>query len=90
MASAVKEENGAESLLACRICLATDAKLFNIREWGLDQVFVDIMGTTVSYLNYILDLTGEFAHIIQLELAVWLIGYQVDNRGCNNKQALLS
>ncbi|KAI8431665.1 hypothetical protein MSG28_016144 [Choristoneura fumiferana] len=48
MAARVKEENGAESLLACRICLATDAKLFNIREWGLDQVFVDLMGSTLS------------------------------------------
>ncbi|KAI8431634.1 hypothetical protein MSG28_016113 [Choristoneura fumiferana] len=44
----VEEENSLDSLLACRICLASDGKLFNIRERGLEQVFVDIMGATLS------------------------------------------
>lgn len=48
----VEEDSGLDSLLACRICLASDGKLFNIREWGLDQVFVDLMGIAVSKLHY--------------------------------------
>lgn len=45
----VKEENYSDDLLACRICLASDVKLFHIRKWGIDQMFIDLMGTTVSY-----------------------------------------
>ncbi|XP_073966428.1 uncharacterized protein isoform X6 [Choristoneura fumiferana] len=44
----VKEENCSDDLLACRICLASDVKLFHIRRWGIEQVFVDLMGTPLS------------------------------------------
>ncbi|XP_063391804.1 zinc finger protein 845-like [Cydia fagiglandana] len=37
-----------QELLACRICLAWDVKLYHIRESGLDQMFSDVMGTSLS------------------------------------------
>ncbi|XP_048002517.1 zinc finger protein ZFP2-like [Leguminivora glycinivorella] len=42
----VKEEQS--DLLACRICLAWDVRLCPIRESGLDQMFSDVMGTSLS------------------------------------------
>ncbi|XP_061727231.1 zinc finger protein 626-like [Cydia pomonella] len=45
--AAVKSEAAAD-LRACRICLATDTKLFGIYEQRLDEAFIDIMGTTLS------------------------------------------
>ncbi|XP_063630744.1 oocyte zinc finger protein XlCOF6-like [Cydia splendana] len=44
----VKEELESDNLVACRVCLAWEGRLFDIREWGLDQVYVEIMGTTLS------------------------------------------
>ncbi|XP_063545220.1 protein suppressor of hairy wing-like isoform X2 [Cydia strobilella] len=44
----LKNELGPVTLLACRICLAWDTKLYNISKWGLDQMFTDVMGTTLS------------------------------------------
>ncbi|XP_063631044.1 zinc finger protein 883-like [Cydia splendana] len=35
-------------LLACRVCLATDTKLFGIYEHQLDETFAEVMGTTLS------------------------------------------
>ncbi|XP_048003117.1 zinc finger protein 345-like [Leguminivora glycinivorella] len=35
-------------LLACRICLATDIKLFGIYEHQLEETFAGVMGTTLS------------------------------------------
>ncbi|XP_063371783.1 zinc finger protein 479-like [Cydia amplana] len=43
----VKVEEQSE-LLACRICLAWDVKLYHIRESSLDQMFSEIMGTSLS------------------------------------------
>ncbi|KAI8431654.1 hypothetical protein MSG28_016133 [Choristoneura fumiferana] len=42
----VKQET--EELLACRICLATNTKLYGLYEHHLNEAFVDIMGTTLS------------------------------------------
>ncbi|XP_061727267.1 zinc finger protein ZFP2-like [Cydia pomonella] len=44
----VKQELESENLVACRICLAWEGRLFDIREWGLDQVYEELMGTTLS------------------------------------------
>ncbi|XP_063371908.1 zinc finger protein 723-like isoform X1 [Cydia amplana] len=44
----VKQELESDNLVACRICLAWEGRLFDIREWGLDQVYVELMGTTLS------------------------------------------
>ncbi|XP_063371745.1 uncharacterized protein LOC134659977 [Cydia amplana] len=44
--TAIKLE--ADELLACRICLATDLKLFGIIESKLEDSFADILGTPVS------------------------------------------
>ncbi|XP_063544834.1 uncharacterized protein LOC134753003 [Cydia strobilella] len=44
--TAIKLE--ADELLACRICLATDLKLFGIIESKLEDAFTDILGTPVS------------------------------------------
>ncbi|XP_061727246.1 zinc finger protein 626-like isoform X2 [Cydia pomonella] len=43
----VKVEEQSE-LLACRICLASDVILYHIRESGLEQMFSEIMGTSLS------------------------------------------
>ncbi|XP_063545019.1 zinc finger protein 117-like [Cydia strobilella] len=44
----VKLEVTNESFQACRVCLAWDVKLYSIHEWGLSEVFMEIMGTTLS------------------------------------------
>ncbi|XP_063391923.1 zinc finger protein ZFP2-like [Cydia fagiglandana] len=44
----LKNELGPDTLLACRICLAWDTKLYRISRWGLDQMFTDVMGTRLS------------------------------------------
>ncbi|XP_063545038.1 zinc finger protein ZFP2-like [Cydia strobilella] len=46
----IKLEMGseAEELQACRICLATDVRLFGIYDNRLDEIFIDIMGSTLS------------------------------------------
>ncbi|XP_063371782.1 uncharacterized protein LOC134660014 [Cydia amplana] len=43
----VKVEEHSE-LLACRICLAWDVKLYHIRESGLDQMFSELMRISVT------------------------------------------
>ncbi|XP_061727244.1 zinc finger protein 345-like [Cydia pomonella] len=43
----VKVEEQSE-LLACRICLAWDVKLYHIRESGLDQMFSELMGISLT------------------------------------------
>ncbi|XP_063391803.1 zinc finger protein 208-like [Cydia fagiglandana] len=43
----VKLEEQSE-LKACRICLAWDVKLYHIRESGLDQMFSEIMGISIT------------------------------------------
>lgn len=35
-------------LIACRVCLSTDIKLFNLHECNLSQTFGDLTGTPVS------------------------------------------
>ncbi|XP_048002578.1 zinc finger protein ZFP2-like [Leguminivora glycinivorella] len=44
----VKLEVTNESFRACRVCLAWDVKLYSIYEWGLSDMFMEIMGTTIS------------------------------------------
>ncbi|XP_073966452.1 uncharacterized protein isoform X1 [Choristoneura fumiferana] len=46
--SDIKLEIEMEELLACRICLATDDKLYRIYEHRLDEAFTDILGTNLS------------------------------------------
>lgn len=38
-------------LLACRVCLATDINLYNIYNYGLNTMFEDLTGITVSSKN---------------------------------------
>ncbi|XP_063545040.1 oocyte zinc finger protein XlCOF6-like [Cydia strobilella] len=46
----VKTENASssEQLLACRVCLTTEAKLYNIHENGLEKEILDLLGIEVS------------------------------------------
>lgn len=43
-----------EDLFACRVCLATDIKLFDIHECDLAENFEAVMGVSVSIRRYFL------------------------------------
>ncbi|XP_063630812.1 zinc finger protein 90-like [Cydia splendana] len=49
----VKTENASssEQLLACRVCLATEAKLYNIHENGLEKEILEVLGIEVSVID---------------------------------------
>ncbi|XP_073966435.1 uncharacterized protein [Choristoneura fumiferana] len=71
-----------DELLACRVCLAVDVDLYEIRECRLEQNFTDLMGIVVSQWD------GCPRHI-----CVWcraqMLKYSVLRRQCQRSQGIL-